>query len=85
MPRYELELLPSAKRGLAGLDGSVRKRVAARIDALCEEPRPSGCKKLAGSDYWRIRIGDYRVLYSIEDAKLTVLVVRVGHRREVYR
>jgi mRNA interferase RelE/StbE len=63
----------------------VRKRVAARIDALCEEPRPSGCKKLAGSDYWRIRIGDYRVLYSIEDAKLTVLVVRVGHRREVYR
>lgn len=85
MPRYELELLPSAKRELARLDSSMRKRVASRIDALCEEPRPSGCKKLAGSHYWRIRIGDYRVLYSIEDAKLTVLVVRIGHRRGVYR
>ena len=85
MPRYELEVLTSAKRGLAALDGSVRRRVAARIDSLCEEPRPSGCKKLTGSEYWRIRIGDYRVIYSIEDDKLIVLVVGVGHRREVYR
>ena len=85
MPRYELELLASAKRELAALDGSVRKRVAARIDALREEPRPAGCTKLTGSEYWRVRAGDYRVIYSIEDGKLVVLVVRVGHRREVYR
>ena len=85
MPTYQIDLLPSASRALARLDGPLKKRVSARIDALAEEPRPAGCKKLAGSDYWRIRIGDYRTIYSIEDAKLTVLVVRIGHRREVYR
>ncbi len=85
MPRYELEVLSSAKCELAALDGSVRKRVAARIDALCEEPRPSGCKKLAGSEHWRIRVGDYRVLYDIDDGRLVVLVIRVALRREVYR
>jgi mRNA interferase RelE/StbE len=85
VPRYELELLASAKRELAALDGVARKRVAARIDGLRDDPRPSGSTKLVGSEYWRVRAGDYRVLYSIEDAKLFVLVVRVGHRREVYR
>ena len=85
MPRYELLVLPSAMRALAALDSATRRRVAARIDTLCEERRPSGCRKLAGSQYWRIRVGDYRVVYSIEGTKLTVLVVRIGHRREVYR
>ena len=85
MPRYELEVLTAAKRQLAALDGSVRKRVAARIDSLAEEPRPSGCKKLTGSEHWRIRIGDYRVIYDIDDGRLVVLVIRAGHRREVYR
>ena len=85
MPNYRIDLLPSASRALARLAGPLKKRVSARIDALAEEPRPPGCRKLAGSNYWRIRIGDYRVLYSIEDAILVVLVVRVGHRREVYR
>jgi mRNA interferase RelE/StbE len=85
MPKYQIDLLPSASRALAGLDGPLKKRVSARIDALADEPRPAGCKKLAGSDYWRIRIGDHRAIYGIEDGKLTVLVVRIGHRREVYR
>jgi mRNA interferase RelE/StbE len=85
MPKYQIDLLPSASRALARLAGPLKKRVSARIDALADEPRPAGCKKLAGSDYWRIRIGDQRAIYSIEDAKLTVLVVRIGHRREVYR
>ncbi len=67
------------------LDGSVRKRIVLRIEALEAEPRPSGCKKLTGSELWRIRVGDHRVVYSIEDDKLVVLVVSVGHRREVYR
>jgi mRNA interferase RelE/StbE len=56
-----------------------------RVEALEADPRPSGCKKLTNSELWRIRVGDYRVVYSIEDAKLVVLVVRVGHRREIYR
>lgn len=85
MARYELELLASAQRELSELDGAVRKRVAARIDGLQENPRPIGATKLVGSTYWRVRVGDYRVVYSIEDTKLVVIVVRVGHRREIYR
>lgn len=62
------------------------KRRLACITALEQDPRPSGCKKLRGAtNTYRIRSGDYRVVYTIEDAELLVLVVRVGHRREVYR
>ena len=85
MPRYTVGFSGAARQTLRRLDGSVRKRIVLRIEALEEEPRPSGCKKLAGSDLWRIRVGDYRVVYSIQDTRLVVLVVRVGHRREVYR
>ncbi|MDX2055276.1 MAG: type II toxin-antitoxin system RelE/ParE family toxin [Polyangiaceae bacterium] len=56
-----------------------------RQDSLADEPRPSGAKKLVESDYWRVRVGDYRVVYSIEDSVLVILVIRVGHRRDVYR
>ena len=52
--------------------------------ALAGDPRPNGCRKLSGSEEYRIRVGDYRVLYEIEDAVLRILVVRVGHRRDVY-
>jgi mRNA interferase RelE/StbE len=86
MPRYTVGFSTAARQMLRRLDGSVRKRIVVRIEALEEEPRPSGCKKLSGGDdLWRIRVGDHRVVYSIEDAELVVLVVRVGHRREVYR
>jgi len=51
---------------------------------LAEEPRPASAKKLSGVELWRIRVGDYRVIYALDDGKLTVLVVRLGHRREVY-
>ncbi len=85
MARYIVEVSDAADAQLKSLDGSVRGRVIKRIQALKEEPRPSGCKKLVNSEYWRIRIGDYRVVYSIEDARLLVMVVRVGHRRELYR
>jgi mRNA interferase RelE/StbE len=64
---------------------SVRKRIVTRVEALEADPRPSGCKKLTNAELWRIRIGDHRVVYSIEDTKLVVLVVRVGHLREIYR
>ncbi|WP_370452586.1 type II toxin-antitoxin system RelE/ParE family toxin [Corallococcus sp. CA054B] len=56
-----------------------------RIDALATEPRPVGAEKLKGSDYLRIRIGDYRVIYQVEDGRLVVLIVELGHRREIYR
>lgn len=62
------------------------RRVVARLEALAEEPRPHGCRKLRGQDdLYRIRIGDYRAIYSIVDNRLIVLVVAVGHRRDIYR
>ncbi len=61
------------------------RRVAAKLRALAEDPRPRGCQKLAGrEDIWRVRVGDYRVLYQILDESLLVLVVRVRHRKDVY-
>jgi mRNA interferase RelE/StbE len=63
-----------------------RQRVVARIQALAEDPRRAGCEKLAGhADRFRIRQGDYRVVYSIDDAQQMVVIFKVGHRREVYR
>jgi mRNA interferase RelE/StbE len=60
-------------------------RVAPRLDNLASNPRPPGCKKLKGGDKeWRIRVGDYRVVYTIDDARLLVEVTRISHRREVY-
>jgi mRNA interferase RelE/StbE len=82
--RWTVSLLPSAAKQLAKLDHSIRRRVADAIAALADGPRPPGCKKLVGLDAWRIRVGDYRVVYQIEDDQLVVLVVRIGHRREVY-
>ncbi|WP_448573903.1 type II toxin-antitoxin system RelE family toxin [Trichothermofontia sp.] len=61
------------------------KRVRDAIRALAEESRPSGCKKLKGREGWRIRVGDYRVVYDIDDEAQTVLIVHIGHRRDVYR
>ncbi len=85
MTPYIVDVSAAAEAQIDALDGSVRVRVIRRIQDLKEDPRPAGCKKLAGSELWRIRIGDYRVAYRIEDARLLVLVVRVGHRREIYR
>jgi mRNA interferase RelE/StbE len=84
--RYSVLLSPSAERDLGALDKPVQRRVVARIEALAENPRPAGVAKLQGvANAWRIRVGDYRVLYTIEDGRLVVLVVKIGHRREVYR
>jgi mRNA interferase RelE/StbE len=83
---FSVQLLPSAQRQLAKLDHPIRKRIAAAIDGLAEDPRPPGAKKLQGSDnIWRVRVGDYRILYEIHDRRALVLVVEIGHRREVYR
>ena len=83
---YTVEFLPSAQRELTALPKDVQRRIASRIDALREDPRPSGARQLQGEDHlYRLRVGDYRVIYSIEGRRLVVVVVKIGHRREVYR
>lgn len=83
---YRIELLPSAARQYRSLPRSIKARVRAAVDGLATEPRPTGARKLIGTpDYWRIRIADYRVLYKIRDRDVLVLIIAIGHRREVYR
>jgi len=82
---YRIEVLRAAEKSLRSLDKPARERIEKAIDALAENPRPPGCKKLVNSPAWRIRIGDYRVMYEIHDSVLVVTVIEVGHRREVYR
>jgi mRNA interferase RelE/StbE len=75
----------SAAKELEGVPRKDRQRIVRRIEALAAEPRPAGAEKLSGDDKYRIRQGDYRILYEIQDAQLVVVVVRIGNRREVYR
>ena len=82
---YRIEYLPAAQRSIEDLPRNVQKRLLTRIEALASNPRPPGCVKLTGEDSYRIRVGDYRVIYSIFDNRLVVLVIDVGHRRDVYR
>jgi mRNA interferase RelE/StbE len=82
---YEIEIKTSAAREIESLPLGDRRRVVERIGRLSANPRPHGCEKLAGLDRYRIRQGDYRIVYSVEDAVLVVWVVKVGHRRDVYR
>jgi mRNA interferase RelE/StbE len=82
---YELRIKPSAVRELMALQDDVRSKVVARIQALAEDPRPRGCEKLTGGPRYRVRQGSYRVLYEVDDEAREVTVVRIGHRRDVYR
>lgn len=83
---YRIEFRPAAFRDLARLDHAAREKIAAKIDSLGQDPRPPGVEELQRRDKrYRLRIGAYRVIYEIEDEVLLVLVVRIGHRREVYR
>lgn len=82
---YRIDLAPTAARQLRKLDHTARRRVQAAIELLSTEPRPSGAKKLVGGGgEWRVRTGDYRIVYEIHDGKLLVLVIAVGHRRDIY-
>lgn len=84
--RYAVEFERSAKKELDRLDGKIRVRVLRKVAALEEDPRPPGATQLVGADdLWRIRVGDYRVVYGIEDDRLVVIVVRVAGRGKVYR
>lgn len=83
---YSLRFAGAAKREFDRLPASVKKQITPVIVGLSEEPRPNSCKKLKGTDdCFRVRKGDYRVVYQVQDNVLVVLVIRVGHRREVYR
>jgi mRNA interferase RelE/StbE len=82
---YSLLLTRSAARELEAVPTKDRQRIVRRIGSLAENPRPAGAEKLSGEDKYRIRQGDYRILYEVEDDRLVVTVVRVGNRREVYR
>lgn len=83
--RYGINFTTAAARQVKKLPRPARDRVLAVVEGLAEDPRPHGATKLVGErTAWRIRVGDYRVIYDIFDAELTVTVVRAGHRREVY-
>ena len=83
---YEVRLAPAAVRQLRKLDPPGRRRVQAAIDLLAEEPRPPGARQLVGgAGEWRVRTGDFRIIYDIRDGELLVLVIKVGHQRDVYK
>ena len=86
MVSYEVFIKPSALKELESVGSrKLRRRVAEHIQALTDNPRPHGCRKLAGGDRYRIRCGTYRVVYSVEDERRMVLVVKIGHRKDIYR
>ena len=84
--KYQIEFTPLAERQFKGFSRDIQIRLKKKIDSLSDNPRPSGVQKLAGEeDFYRIRIGDYRVIYQIRDKILFILILKIGHRREVYR
>jgi mRNA interferase RelE/StbE len=86
MGLYKIEWKQSARRELRNMDRAVIQRILAAVEALADDPYPKGSKKLMGSERtYRIQIGDYRVVYSIRAALLTIEIIRVGHRKDVYR
>jgi mRNA interferase RelE/StbE len=84
--RFRVEYDPKAVKELRKLDRPMTRRIVRAVDELGAEPRPAGCRALAGyPGLWRIRVGDYRVVYTIKDAELVVLALRVAHRSTAYR
>lgn len=83
-PAYKVEVELTAAKAIGKLERTVQVRILKSISALADEPRPSGAIKLVGSDGMRIRVGDWRIVYVIDDAVITVTIVKVGHRSNVY-
>jgi mRNA interferase RelE/StbE len=83
---YSIAILPAALRQLTELPRLEQRRLKERIDRLAVDPRPPGVKRLHGRrEYLRLRSGDYRAIYTVDDDRFTVLIIKIGHRREVYR
>lgn len=85
MARYELRVKPSVAKDLRGVPAADLRRILNRIEALRHDPRPPGCEKLGGAELYRVRQGVWRIVYGVDDAAVTVEVVRVGHRGSAYR
>ena len=86
MEKYRVLIKPSAKKELIAIPTKKdRQRIVRKIEALADNPRPPGCEKLSGYDRYRIRHGRYRIVYGVEDDELIVFVIKIGHRRDVYR
>jgi mRNA interferase RelE/StbE len=83
--KYQVILPKSVRKELDRLPDDIARRIMIRLTGLETNPRPADVKKLKGRDAWRIRVGDYRVIYEIHDRVLQVIVITVGHRREIYR
>ncbi len=85
MAKYRVMVRPSASRELDRIPKKILQQIARRMEALADSPRPPGCEKLSASERYRIRQGDYRIIYGIDDTAEVVDVVKIAHRREVYR
>jgi len=86
MARLEIEITRSAEKRLRTLPRDDQKRLAKAMLELAEEPRPRGSRKLSGyDDVFRVRVGSYRILYSLVQKRLVILILKIGHRRDVYR
>lgn len=84
MKRYRIDLVNQVNKELRKIQKNVRNRILDAIRDLAANPRPDGVKKLKGESFYRIRVGNYRIVYTIEDRKLYILVLSVGHRSDVY-
>jgi mRNA interferase RelE/StbE len=83
---YEIQIKASALKAINKLETQIRARIVTRIVELADNPRPQGSTKLSGPDsFYRVRVGNYRIIYEVKDDVLVVLVLKVGHRRDVYR
>ncbi len=86
MADYDITFARSARRELAGMERKTAQRILRRIEDLADDPRPPGCRKLqGGGELWRIRLGEYRVVYSVDDGAGIIDIIAVRHRRDVYR
>lgn len=85
MVKYKIEIKKSAIKELSGIPKNDLKKIISRIKKLATNPRPEGCEKLSGQELYRVRQGRYRILYSIQDDVLVVCVIKIGHRKDVYR
>ena len=85
MDAYKIFFKRSVEKDFESIPRKDLKRILDRIKALADDPRPAGCEKLTGQERYRVRQGKYRIVYSIQDNELTIWVVKVGHRKDVYR
>ena len=85
MALYRIQFRASVEKAFRLIPRQDRRRILARIESLAANPRPGGCEKLTGHERYRVRQGNYRIVYSIQDEELTVWIVKIGHRKDVYR